>query len=465
MMTGLPNPGVLGLTNFQTIGPYPVRISLPHDPENIKFMIKDLAGKTHSFTYTVLESTFLSHLKIAENPKQANSFMVYDGKEITGYCLNPIDQCRFILWTVDNLSTSPISESFKKFICSKCNASFSNGDTLKIHKQYYCNDLIFPRSQTCSPSIGNNLQMTSLSSSKTLFPPPQLPLHQQHNSLQVSPQIRDIAKNCIFLPIATHNNSHGIQMLGQPQIIIPIAINKDFNLNTNSTIYVKSEMCLGIDIQKKLNFGNDGFCINVETEKSVNLPTSTSNLSQNSIELTRKRTTSVDGNKIDLTTNNQSLDFQCKKMFLESLPSQMSNILPSTTSVCINQILPEKKFQCCCSASFSTEETFAAHVKTYCKNRAIKPDETITKELQRKTLRPCPKCNCYTSSTAEMTQHLKNIHDYSKSFICKICSYKGFSERGMKAHLKIHEEISIQDEDFQKYITVIHNEGSETKIQ
>lgn len=64
-----------------------------------------------------------------------------------------------------------------------------------------------------------------------------------------------------------------------------------------------------------------------------------------------------------------------------------------------------------------------------------------------------------------MTQHLKNIHDYSKSFICKICSYKGFSERGMKAHLKIHEEISIQDEDFQKYITVIHNEGSETKIQ
>lgn len=385
MTTGLHNPGILSLTNFQTIGPYPVRISLPHDPDNIKFLIKDLTGKTHSFTYTVLESTFLSHLKIAENPKQANSFMLYNGKEITGFYINPLDQCKFVLWTVENLPSSIISDNLKKYTCLKCNASFSNEDTLKVHKKCYCNDLVMARSQTCSPSIGNNLHMTSISSSKPLMLPPQLPLHQQLNSLQVSQQIRDLAKNCIFLPIATHNNSQGIQILGQPQLIIPIAINKDSNLNINSTVYIKSEMCSGIDIQKKLHIGNDGLSINICTENETNLQKPSSSTSQNSIELTRKRTFSTDGNKIDLTTNNKTNDFPRKKMFFESIPPQIANIIPSNISVCTNPILPEKKFQCCCSASFSTEATFAAHVKTYCKNRITKSEETNTKDLQHVT--------------------------------------------------------------------------------
>uniref|UniRef100_A0A0N5A4Z4 C2H2-type domain-containing protein n=1 Tax=Parastrongyloides trichosuri TaxID=131310 RepID=A0A0N5A4Z4_PARTI len=463
MTAAVSNPGYLGLANFQKLGPYPVRLSLPQDPENIKFVIKDLTGKTHSFTFTVLESTVLSHIKVADNPKQGNGFMFYDGKEITGFHLIPLDQCKFVLWTSENPSSSSSPEVVKKFLCSKCNASFSNSDTLRIHRQCYCNDLIMPRSQTCSPSLGNNIQMANVSSSKPYMLPPHLALHQQQNNLQSSSssKITDLTKNCIFLPIATHNNSQGIQLLGQPQLVIPIAVNKDFNLNTNNTIYIKSDMCQGIDIQKKIQIGNNGLHINVDTEKNIDI----SNLIRNSVELTRKRTYSADSNKIDLTPNSQSLEFHCKKIGLDCLPTQLSNILPQNKSICINQSLPEKKFQCCCSASFSTEATYVAHVKTYCKNRSTKQEESITKELQRKTFRPCPKCNCLTSSTSEMTQHLKNIHDYSKSYICKICNYKGFSERGIKAHLKMHDEICYQDDEFQKYINIIHNEGSETKVQ
>ncbi|XP_026689183.1 zinc finger protein ush [Diaphorina citri] len=66
----------------------------------------------------------------------------------------------------------------------------------------------------------------------------------------------------------------------------------------------------------------------------------------------------------------------------------------------------------------------------------------------------CPCCNVISTSTCAAQKHMES-HKNVKAFLCKICSYKGNTLRGMRTHIRMHFETRSADVVEDNFITCL----------
>uniref|UniRef100_A0A0N5ASG5 C2H2-type domain-containing protein n=1 Tax=Syphacia muris TaxID=451379 RepID=A0A0N5ASG5_9BILA len=93
-----------------------------------------------------------------------------------------------------------------------------------------------------------------------------------------------------------------------------------------------------------------------------------------------------------------------------------------------------KRFHCDCGVSFNNESTLTGHKKYYCRNSTNHNE--VLREPQRKVPNRCQQCDFQPVSISQLTQHVRSNHATVQAYICQICGYKGYSNRGIRSHLR-----------------------------
>uniref|UniRef100_A0A0N4VCV2 C2H2-type domain-containing protein n=1 Tax=Enterobius vermicularis TaxID=51028 RepID=A0A0N4VCV2_ENTVE len=94
----------------------------------------------------------------------------------------------------------------------------------------------------------------------------------------------------------------------------------------------------------------------------------------------------------------------------------------------------EKRFHCDCGVSFNNESTLIGHKKYYCRNST--DHNEVFREPQRKVF---IEEKLGKSSASQLAQHVRSNHAAVQAYICQLCGYKGYSHRGIRSHLRLHE--------------------------
>ncbi|VDN50407.1 unnamed protein product [Dracunculus medinensis] len=75
----------------------------------------------------------------------------------------------------------------------------------------------------------------------------------------------------------------------------------------------------------------------------------------------------------------------------------------------------------------------AGHKQYYCNN--TNQVETF-REPHKKIPNRCQQCDFQPISAAQLTQHVRINHSAIQAYICQLCGYKGYSQRGIRSHLR-----------------------------
>lgn len=118
---------------------------------------------------------------------------------------------------------------------------------------------------------------------------------------------------------------------------------------------------------------------------------------------------------------------------------------------------PDKKYRCDCGVSFSSEITLNGHKKYYCHNNANQaapfrePQRKVlyisfflilpyfiffTSHLSFQVAYHCQQCDFLPVSASQLAQHIRVNHAAIQAYVCQICGYKGYSQRGIRSHLR-----------------------------
>ncbi|VDK56180.1 unnamed protein product [Anisakis simplex] len=194
--------------------------------------------------------------------------------------------------------------------------------------------------------------------------------------------------HAIYFPVAFHDSalSH-MQVVGYPQVIIPVALNRSTAHLYQPSLLVDETLSHGIQIPSSLNVGNT----TIKVDK-MNYPTTS---------------------RPETTTNVDSQN--------------------STREL-------EKRYRCECGVSFNSETTLEGHRKYYCNSVANHAE--INREPQKKALNRCQQCEFQPASANQLAQHIRANHSAIRAYVCRICGYKGYSQRGIRSHLRTHSQCS-----------------------
>uniref|UniRef100_A0A0M3I0N8 C2H2-type domain-containing protein n=1 Tax=Ascaris lumbricoides TaxID=6252 RepID=A0A0M3I0N8_ASCLU len=268
-----------------------------------------------------------------------------------------------------------------------------------------------------------------------------------------------MAPHAIYLPVAYHDSavSH-IQVLGYPQIIIPVAINRTTAHLHTPSLLVDETLSRGLEMPSSLSVGG----ILLKVDKMAH-PTSCtpevvpesisafqplkSKLSIPSRVAMKRHSPSSDNKPLDL-----SLHIKEKRCAITTKHESSSTENSSNES--------EKRYRCQCGVSFNSETTLQGHRKYYCNSVANHAE--IIREQQKKTVIKCQQCGFQPASANQLAQHIRAIHSTIRTYVCQLCGYKGYSQRGIRSHLRTHSEYSNNhgDELIKRHVFVITTDAT-----
>ncbi|CAI5438938.1 unnamed protein product [Caenorhabditis angaria] len=196
--------------------------------------------------------------------------------------------------------------------------------------------------------------------------------------------------NLLLLPLTYHDlpQNNVVKIIGPMHSIVPVAIGRGTETFTTNPLNL-GNICGDLIIPQNLN---------------INLPQLSINIPVNGI----------------FDTNRATL-----------LPSTSSN----SSSPKSKSSEPEKPFVCTCGVSFLNEQTFDAHKNFYCKNA---PNTKTNGEFSKKFPEKCGQCNFRPQSSSQLAMHIRSAHQSTKTYICTVCSYRAFSLRGIRTHMRSH---------------------------
>uniref|UniRef100_A0A915EF42 C2H2-type domain-containing protein n=1 Tax=Ditylenchus dipsaci TaxID=166011 RepID=A0A915EF42_9BILA len=478
--------------------------------DELKFKIKDLNGVEHVFGLLDFEAVhILKQISPAISGFTANCSVVATNGDkqvfvvVTKAVQRPKDlKAIFITDVHHKKRCASLQDNNKKFECPKCPVSFTNPEILKRHQSFYCkqdvaarispksnSELIRPFKSTTEKSAektGDNQPRASLPSTSTNTQPQTISQPQQENSA------------LIILPVAFHNHPDEqlVQLIGLPQTIIPVAIHKQaspqllFNqpllldavhmnqlilpqgmqvpiaadsTSSNPDFYLPlafvqhqkinsrtavvpdcSTLVVGETSPLHFDIGpctSNGRNADLEPSKEKTQHSTPTIITLNK-ELKRNRFESIEEDivPLDLSLHKHS----------RTTPTDIT-VLPSSS--CILQVTDQpqlvqqsKRYLCECGVSFISVDTLRAHRKFYCRNRV--PSDSIEVDEKSK------ESNVQKRSEHQDSKEVSRVVDRKKltlqSFVCIICSYKGYSPRGIKHHLR-----SSHAMDTQKHVNLL----------
>ncbi|CAJ0562831.1 unnamed protein product, partial [Mesorhabditis spiculigera] len=117
----------------------------------------------------------------------------------------------------------------------------------------------------------------------------------------------------------------------------------------------------------------------------------------------------------------------------------------------------EKPFLCACGVSFSAEATLNAHQQHYCKLSARQNDGpgSSSRDSPRKVPSRCSQCDYQPNSASQLSVHMRQAHADVQAYVCRECGYRGFSPRGIRAHMRTHTNL----EDVNAYFAITSQLG------
>uniref|UniRef100_A0A914PPQ8 C2H2-type domain-containing protein n=1 Tax=Panagrolaimus davidi TaxID=227884 RepID=A0A914PPQ8_9BILA len=291
----------------------------------------------------------------------------------------------------------------------------------------------------------------------------------------------------ILLPITVHSDDpYSIRVIGPPQFIIPIAVGRKTDLLVSS-LHVDPLLSGSITIPSTLPISNGipNFSIPIHsTLPQQILPPSNSASSipsghhHHPLPIKRQRI-STDSRPLDLSLKvpkskqvlssssssqlqqpSSSLQIPANFLSLAStLNSQLnSNSTPSklsaaavaaaTVGTSTDQNQQQRRYKCGCGVEFTSETVYIGHKNYYCRLRPQSEEENSQRQQVQKFPEQCLHCDFRPSSSSNLSQHIREQHAAIKAYICSKCGYRGFSARGIRAHLTSHHRI----DDYEKYI-------------
>ncbi|GMT01808.1 hypothetical protein PENTCL1PPCAC_23982, partial [Pristionchus entomophagus] len=428
----------------------------------------------------------------------------------------------------------------KKYLCDQCGlVSFNSMDNLRAHQSSYCmrrDGEQGSRRNTPAPS------MTPRPAS-SVFPAPMAALFaaaaaagglQQRLQLQPAPQLMPglllpppppsllasapvmpaplphAAPNVIYLPIGYHDIPPGpsgsvVQMLGQPQTIVPIAVPRPVTggapllPHLASSLAVHPAMCGAIPIPASLQLMAGDVITTIpvmaapttvsQQPKDHAAPPLTPHPTQRpplQLAVPRASPSKRRQSATVVTRSSPALDFSSASTLkrrrthtdnestspMEALLGKHSSSSSASSSKCSpHRLTPQspaataatldcspagtpgsdsgtaaplpqpRPFPCECGIGFSTEATLLAHKTTYCKLTPRKNEENGTGKEQKRPPPKCAQCGHQPVSASQLAVHMRNHH--AEAFICNLCGYRGFSVRGIRSHLRTHPELDV----------------------
>ncbi|KAL4002193.1 hypothetical protein ACH3XW_2480 [Acanthocheilonema viteae] len=253
--------------------------------------------------------------------------------------------------------------------------------------------------------------------------------------------------HALYLPVAFHNHSvNSVQILGYPQMLIPVAVHPHAQNILKPCLLIDEFMARNITIPNQICFGETRCLLSVTTMQqqpySQNPSTSGTVFHKNNKK--RKGTISNGIKKKHKSSNDlKPLDLTVRiKQFRRNTHSSSSNCDSTEEDNSTGEKLipsePDKKYRCDCGISFSSEITLNGHKKYYCHNNANQTAQF--REPQRKIAYHCQQCDFLPVSASQLAQHIRVNHAAIQAYVCQICGYKGYSQRGIRSHLRTHTE-------------------------
>uniref|UniRef100_A0A1I7W1K3 C2H2-type domain-containing protein n=1 Tax=Loa loa TaxID=7209 RepID=A0A1I7W1K3_LOALO len=262
----------------------------------------------------------------------------------------------------------------------------------------------------------------------------------------------------LYLPVAFHNHSvNNIQVLGYPQVLIPVAIHPHAQNILKPCLFIDEFMARNITIPNQICFGETRCLLNVTamqqpfSQNAYNIPSASSTVFHNNNNKKRKGLSSNGIRKKRKSSNDlKPLDLTVRiKQFRQNANSSSSNCdSTEEDNSTIDKLLPsesDKKYRCDCGVSFSSEVTLNGHKKYYCHNNA--KQAAPFREPQRKITYHCQQCDFLPISASQLAQHVRINHATVQAYVCQICGYRGYSQRGIRSHLRTHTEYADEKPD------------------
>uniref|UniRef100_A0A0R3RWX7 C2H2-type domain-containing protein n=1 Tax=Elaeophora elaphi TaxID=1147741 RepID=A0A0R3RWX7_9BILA len=255
--------------------------------------------------------------------------------------------------------------------------------------------------------------------------------------------------HALYLPVAFHNHSvNSIQVLGYPQMLIPVAVHPHAQNFLKQCLLIDEFMSRNITVPNQICFGETRCLLNVTTMQqqpySQNHPSTSNTVFQNSNNKKRKgvvsngtrkrRKSSSDLKPLDLTVRIKQLQQNAHSSSSNCDSTEEDN----STGEKLVSSESDKKYRCDCGVSFSSEVTLNGHKKYYCHNNASQA--APFREPQRKMAYHCQQCDFLPVSASQLAQHIRVNHAAIQAYVCQICGYKGYSQRGIRSHLRTHTE-------------------------
>ncbi|MFH4975835.1 hypothetical protein AB6A40_002544 [Gnathostoma spinigerum] len=244
-----------------------------------------------------------------------------------------------------------------------------------------------------------------------------------------------VLPNAIYLPVAHHDGpSSCVQVVGYPQIVIPVAIARSNSSVSRPTLYVDPVLTQGIQMASSLQIGDEIGYVHLLTSMIPSTSNDYSNFeSVPSAQKVRQERSSLK------RTSQASNDAKPLDLSLHIKEKRVADGSRDETPLKSGE--PEaKRFPCECGVVFSSEVTLAGHRKYYCNNGTT--HENAFREPQRRTPSRCHQCDFQPASASQLSQHMRTNHSVVQAYVCKLCGYKGYSQRGIKSHLRTHDDAS-----------------------
>ncbi|CAJ0948750.1 unnamed protein product, partial [Mesorhabditis belari] len=338
-------------------------------------------------------------------------------------------------------------ENMKRFPCEGCDASFKSPTNLAAHRQLYCK----ARAQNGvhREQNGNVVPPRILQSMGLPVPPLNssisLPTAGSAPSLPRFP-----TQNLLFLPVAYHDLPQNgiVQVLGPAQTFVPIAVGRSQSLSSslqqlgapyllvNSHPNIPSTVKfsageLNLQIPLIVNEQQEGQTNAGTKRRAVPVPSTT--MTQGVVDLSAKRMRSTILHQSTTTPPTTSTSST------SSLPIPLPIIIPKQIDS-----NGEKRFVCGCGVSFSAQLTLRAHQEHYCKlasRSTIDPIFGLSRESPRKVPSRCSQCDFHPQSASQLSVHMRQVHAEVQAYVCQECGYRGFSQRGIRSHLRTHPNL------------------------
>ncbi|VDM41780.1 unnamed protein product [Toxocara canis] len=268
---------------------------------------------------------------------------------------------------------------------------------------------------------------------------PSMPIGQDAPPASTSADVSfvTVAPHAIYLPVAFHDSglSH-MQVVGYPQIIIPVAVSRTTAHLYTPSLFVDETLSRGLEVPSSLSIGGTLLKLDRMTHPASCRPDVMPEPITAFHSLKKKMSTSPRAGmkRHSPIGDTKPLDLSLHVKEKRSLTTTKHELLSTQSS----PTEPEKRYRCECGVSFNSETTLQGHRKYYCNNVANHAE--VSREPQKKVLTRCQQCEFQPSSANQLAQHIRTNHSAVLAYVCQLCGYKGYSQRGIRSHLRTHSE-------------------------